>query len=933
MLAISKIAPDIIAISETKLHKFETCRISLEGYNFEHEGSSTNAGGVGIFIKENISYKICHNYNINLPHCEELWLELVQKKFKCIIGAVYRHPHQNLNRFQKNFQVTLETLNNSNSLYYVGGDFNINLMNCTRKGNKTIKTYVDMIYSLGCIPLITNPTRITETSSSIIDHLYTNNISHKTDSFVILHNLTDHLPILASSYFKTIEKKSNSGYFRDTKEFQVDNFVEDLYKNIASVNLSDALSVNDYFADFISQFSTTLEIHAPMRKFTRKEKKLQTKPWLSKEILTSIRYRNKLYRQCLNEQKPSLWEKYKKYRNKVTRMKEQAKKIHFQNVISKNKQNTAKLWKTINDLLHHKNKKSNRMPQKMCINGIDSEDPKLISNTFNDYFINVGKTLSSKISIVTNCPFTETSLIPNHSQSFFLRPIGVQEVINHINELNTSKSGGSLGIPIKYIKLSVNVIAPILTNFYNHCITTGCFPDILKIAEVIPLYKSGSKNLCSNYHPISILSPFSKIFEKCLHIQLNNYFIQNNILNKNQYGFIKHSSTNDAVVDAYNEFLVNLNKKQVTCAMFLDLSKAFDCLNHNILLKKLEKYGIRGLPLKLFQSYLSNRQQFTIVNGVPSDMMKITCGVPQGSTLGPLLFIIYTNDLPQATKLQVRLFADDTNLTASHHSENLLEKIVNTELQKISNWMKINKLSINYNKTEYIMITTKRRRAKFNLKINNNIINQNTCVKYLGIMIDDSLKWESQIHKMCSKLASGCWALYHLQKYVDCNTLLMVYYSMIHSHLSYCISSWGSASKTTLNPLDILQKRAVRIITHSKSKAHTTPLFHKLQILKLQDLYTLEIAKLMHRLHNNSLNICNLNRDTYKLLDNTHSYHTRRKQSKNYFIPRVKTTQSQNSLTYIGPKVWNEIPLNVKNMKYCKFKNELKRRMISDYNM
>ena len=184
--------------------------------------------------------------------------------------------------------------------------------------------------------------------------------------------------------------------------------------------------------------------------------------------------------------------------------------------------------------------------------------------------------------------------------------------------------------------------------------------------------------------------------------------------------------------------------------MFLDLSKAFDCLNHNILLKKLEKYGIRGLPLKLFQSYLSNRQQFTIVNGVSSDMMKITCGVPQGSTLGPLLFIIYTNDLPQATKLQVRLFADDTNLTASHHNENLLEKIVNTELQKISNWMKINKLSINYNKTEYIMITNKRRRAKFNLKIDNNIINQNTCVKYLGIMIDDSWKWESQIHKMCS---------------------------------------------------------------------------------------------------------------------------------------------------------------------------------------
>ena len=184
-------------------------------------------------------------------------------------------------------------------------------------------------------------------------------------------------------------------------------------------------------------------------------------------------------------------------------------------------------------------------------------------------------------------------------------------------------------------------------------------------------------------------------------------------------------------MDASNEFLPNLNKKPITCAMFLVLSKAFDCLIHSIL-KKLEKNGIRGLPLKLFQNYLSNRQQFSIVNGVSSDMMKIVCGVPQGSTLGPLLLIIYTNDLPKATKLQVRLFADDTNLTTSHHSENLLEKVVNTELQKICNWMKINKLSINYNKTEYIMITNKRIRAKFNLKIDNNIINQNTCVKVSG---------------------------------------------------------------------------------------------------------------------------------------------------------------------------------------------------------
>ena len=494
--------------------------------------------------------------------------------------------------------------------------------------------------------------------------------------------------------------------------------------------------------------------------------------------------------------------------------------------------------------------------------------------------------------------------------------------------MKSNKSTGKFGIPVKYIKIAVDVISPILTKIYNQCIITGSFPDVLKVAEVIPIHKAGPKDICSNYRPISLLSPFAKIFEKCLHFQLYNYFTRNNLLNKNQYGFVKKSSTSDAVLDIYNQILQNLNEKKITCSIFLDLAKAFDCINHDILLKKMEKYGVRGLPLKLFQSYFQNRQQFTSINNVSSHMNNIICGVPQGSTLGPLLFNIYINDLPLTSKLQVRLFADDTNLTASHYNGGILAKLVNNELVHISNWMKINKLTINYTKTEYIIITNKKAKLDYTVKIDQTTIKQSKCIKYLGVLLDDSLSWKPQIDRVSSKMASGCWALYHLRKYVDSKTLLMVYYSIIHSHLNYCLSSWGSASASTLMPINKLQKKALRTITFSNIISHTKPLFFKLQILKINDMYKFEIGKIMHKISNNLYSHIS---KLFVITDQIHSHNTRQNTKKNYFLPRVHTFQAQKSLHYYGAKLWNEIPKPIKESTFFKFKKELKVNLLSQY--
>ena len=424
-----------------------------------------------------------------------------------------------------------------------------------------------------------------------------------------------------------------------------------------------------------------------------------------------------------------------------------------------------------------------------------------------------------------------------------------------------------------------------------------------------------------------MLSPFFKIFEKCIHHRLTQYLEKNKLLNVNQYGFRPNCSTSHAVSEICDDFFDNLDKGYTACGLFLYLAKAFNTVHHNILLSKLAKYGIRGLPHQLLKSYLTNRKQYTVVNRKQSTVRNITCGVPQGSALGPLLFIIYMNDLPLASNFRTRLFADDTSLTLSNSNIKQLEKDANTEVKKIHDWMCLNKLSINYTKTEFLLITKKRNNVNFNITMNNRKIERKSHVKYLEVIIGDALLWEPHIKQVCSKISRGSFAILKLRKYVSENILKCVYYALINSHLQHCIASWGQASHNALLPLKLMQKRIIRIMTNSGFRDPSLPLFAESNILQVDDVIKLEVAKLM-------LSVLGNDKPQFKKLKLSapiHGYQTRHSTHLNYFLSRKHIETGKKSFQFYGPKIWQEVPSDIKTHFFENFKVKYKRYLLSFY--
>jgi len=933
LLLSSNTLPKILAISETKLNPKKVYNVNLNNYSFQHNDSSTQAGGVGLFILKDIKYLIREDLSMNIEGCEDLWIEIITPQYKknIIVSVIYRHSYCNIEVFQNKLCNILKSI--SSYQYIICGDTNIDLLKYD--SNHQISNYLNEIYSLGATVAINKPTRLTDSSATLIDHIYTNNLRKNVPAGILIYEVSDHLPVYI--VFKEVIKIKHQKFIhRDTRKFDVNSYRNKMFEKLnENYNKLKHDKQKFLYSDFADIFCNVLNSHAPLKQTSRKDLKFKNKPWLTSGIIKSIKTKNKLFKDCYKSNDPYLVCKYKQYTNKLTKIKNAAKTAYYKEKLMQTKNDISKQWKIINEIIGRKRKCINsNIPSKIVNHqtGKQISCPQEICNEFNTFFTHIGQSISNTISV----PSTTKNLfatIPQCKPSFFFTPISANEILIEIGQLQDSKSPGLDKIHNKFLKCVSDIIAPFLAESFNNHVNVGKFPDELKIAKIVPVYKNGSRTLTTNYRPISILSTFAKIFEKCIYIRLYDYFSSKNLFSSEQFGFRQKHSTTLAVTDIYNRILHNAEQKKFTCALFLDLKKAFDTVNHSMLLQKLNKYGIRGNTHDLISDYLTNRSQFTVMRETISNPNTLITGVPQGSTLGPLLFLVYINDLPLCTKFSLRLFADDTCLIMSDTNINTLNKNVNLELDRVYCWLNQNKLKLNFEKSNYMLFKPYTKKLKdndtFEILLENNIkIKQVTSTKYLGIVFDEQLNWTDQIHQLCKKLAQACGIIRTIKPFLNYKTLLSVYYCIVYSHLQYGIIIWGNANKTKLLKLNNLHNKIIKLIKEKIKRENKPKLEQLTPLLSIEQIFKLEIGKFMFRYYNKQLPICFL--QYFKTIDSIHNYSTRLSKQNNYFLPRYRLKQSQKLLTYSGAKLWSEIPSDIKKLSFKNFTKKLKTYLTSD---
>ena len=881
----------------------------LEGYLDYHgvEGSSLK-GGCGFYVKDNytpiprkdLEFKVTNTGS----ETENCWIELVNNAGpNVLVGVFYRHPSKDTEQFHENLKNTLKKINREKKKTIICGDFNLNLLNFEK--DKQTNSFLSTMFQNNFQPCITEPTRITNANKpSLVDNIFINTFDDPSCGNILEHISYDHLPNFAIIDHEHKNKK-HSIKKRDKRNFDKDKFLADLLDDgqllAKLINEEDSESA---CVCFIKEFVKALDVHQPLRELSKKEKKILQKPWLTNGLLKSISKKRSLFKQFkddkFKDKTSDIYQQYKTYNDMINKLKRKCMRDHYQNYFSENFRNSRKIWTGINTLLNRHKKQQNTIY--LEDNGFIS-DPTKVANKFNDFFLNIADKLSAKIENKNTKP-QDYLKNPNKSK-FTLKETTPDEIVKITNQLDSKKSGDIYSISPEIVKLSNQIVADALAIIFNRCIREGHFPDALKMAKIIPVHKADSVLTVSNYRPISLLPIFSKIMERLIYNQFIEYIEKYNILSDLQFGFQKNKSTEHAISTIFTNITNALKNKQSSYCIFLDFAKAFDTVNHDILLQKLKYYGVQGITLKLFESYLSNRTQVVEVNGMLSEKGVIRHGVPQGSILGPLLFLLYINDISKSSDiLKFFLFADDTTVfySADPSDENT-EEILNTELEKVAGWLAANKLSLNVKKSNFLHFHYgKDQKKPLNIKINNTQVEEKESTKYLGTFIDNKLSWKIQIQHIKTKLARGIGMISKIRYFVDEACLLKMFYSFVQSHINYNILNWSCTLKTNLAPIENKLKKAIRVISFAQTMYdHTDPLFKQHNILPFHKHVSFRKALFMWKLaHGYQPKVVS---DLF-----TGNLHNQIK----FVLPHPRNESAKSYFVYSSIKEWNAVPDTLK---------------------
>lgn len=607
----------------------------------------------------------------------------------------------------------------------------------------------------------------------------------------------------------------------------------------------------------------------------------------------------------------NLKERYKKNCNELNSLLKQTKKAHYECKIAQTGSNASKQWRILNNFLNSSTTKNH--PTEMHFGEEVLTSPKDIANVFSKYFSD------SPIAPVTSYDDSTCHV----SQSFFLFPSTPSEVRATIVNLKTT-SPGLDNIHASYIKEIADIISPIFAYVVNLIFNDAVFPHELKISKITPVFKKSKKTVISNYRPIATLPFLSKVVEKLIEQRLSNYLQKCHLLTAKQFGFRRGLSTNLAVIALTDKLKSDVDKGKYVGSVFIDFTKAFDSINHDILFCKLASLGINGPALELLRSYLLDRTQTVNISGVLSEKTIVNKGVPQGSILGPLLFLIYINDLPHCLTpaTDCILYADDTTIFTSHENIDNVISQLNHDRANICHWCHQNQLLINPSRTKFLIFSTptKPRYDITPVYIDTHAIIPSDQCTFLGVELDRFLKFDAHIDLIRTKVAYGVRVLIKARNYFEKRTLITLYYAFFHSHINYCSASWGLTYKSHIAPLQRIQNRLVRIISSSQFDAHMADLYVDLNLLTITDIVALNVSTTAFRLFN-ELNLLYIIGRTN--LQNTNK--TRFSLQNNFLLPKARTNYGKQTFDFTSIKIWNQLPHIIKTQtRLSTFKRSLR---------
>lgn len=926
LLECLNVSFDIIALSEIWSNNVEYYKNLLPGYTLSYElPDNSNVGGVGAFISDGVKFCKIIKYNIAATgsnKVEQIWFEAEKERFKFNFACVYRHPAGNINDFTNELDKSLTNLARQPYPTFITGDLNIDVLKYNTHSDT--RNYLNIIEQNHSILLSLLPTRITRDSSTLIDHHIFCRAKFKPKHRItlatgnILTDITDHLAnytLITKDKVSNADSNSSDGqYIRIFSKRNREKFHNDI-KNSDWTTVINEQQVDNAYDSFITLFNDKYDKCFPLTLRTPKHKK--DKFWITKGLTNSAKNKNRLYKTWIKNKQLSDFEKYRDYKKEFNKLKKLAIDLYYKNIFQQHAKDTKKVWKALNQLCSFS--KNNNRQKRNTISSINMDNktldnPQSIVEGLNQHFTEIGNKIAKDIPTATT---SYTQYLPSPSLgSFVWEDINDREVYKELMKLKSNKKSSLEGYNTSVIADTALYIARPLQHIFNLSYGRSKVPEKFKMAKVIPLFKKGEITDPGNYRPISLLSIFSKILEKLMYKRITKYTDKFKILSTAQYGFRKSHSTTLSLIETFDKIYEYLDKGEKVMGIFLDFQKAFDCINHDILLHKLYHYGFRGNIYSWFKDYLNNRYQYTNYNSTNSETLRCNIGVPQGSILGPFLFLIYINDFPNAAKpAESKLFADDSNLFTHNKDKNQLTVETNIILTHVHDWTIANRLCINYEKSNYMLFQSKHTNQATNtdiIAIGNHELTNVSSVKYLGIQIDQHLTWQNHIEEVYKKIVKFTGIFYKIRDSISPNILKQLYFATVYPIVQYGIEIYANTKPTYLKHLRTLNNKILRILQYKDRKSNTKDLYQAYGTLDINSLHEHKLLLLGHKLRYNNDSLPEIYNQYIQFNFNIHNHNTRN--SIDNHVHSCRTETGKRNLKYKISKLWNNLPTTTKQI-------------------